>query len=466
LYNYNSKYGNVKGEMAASFVKDVLAREANIAVDAQVASLSETLVSLFQHFFPDKVFLGPQPTADGNLTFPVRVGVDSIHDLDELSSGEKEVLYGYLRMRNSAPRYSIILLDEPELHLNPRLIKGLPQFYRDHLSLALNNQMWLVSHSDALLREVVGKDGYNVFHMLPCTAKDAASGQLRQLKPGAELEIALVDMVGDIAAFRPGGKAIIFEGGGASDFDQRMTAALFPELIGAANLISGSNKVRVRALLETLDRAEKNGDFPTRFFAIADKDLEEDGGEKGLVNQFFWDVYHIENYLLEPKFIGEIFSSITGGAIPTDEAILDDLRNAAREVQPKILRHSLMDFANRSLVGSVDVGADPAAEDIALSVFGAVSRTNERLRKTVDSQLTLESLKSKYEQLESEYNASFGDGSWKAKLPGRDILKRYVSSAKLPVKYEVFRNLVLSRMSDTGYQPAGMKLVIDKIINA
>ncbi len=120
LYNYSNKYGNVKGEMAASFVRDLLARNADPDIDSQ--SLADTMQELFAQFFPDKDFLGPKSTSDGRIRFPVRIG-DVEHDLDELSSGEKEVLYGYLRMRNSAPKNSIILLDEPELHLNPALIR-------------------------------------------------------------------------------------------------------------------------------------------------------------------------------------------------------------------------------------------------------------------------------------------------------------------------------------------------------
>jgi predicted ATPase len=151
LYNYANKYTNVKGEMAASFVKELLAEAAGIP-RAEQSSLTNTLKELFATFFPDKKFLGPQPTPEGSLKFPVETQSGNRHDLDELSAGEKEILYGYLRIRNSAPRYSIILLDEPELHLNPRLIRGLPEFYKKNLGEALGNQIWLVTHSDALLR--------------------------------------------------------------------------------------------------------------------------------------------------------------------------------------------------------------------------------------------------------------------------------------------------------------------------
>jgi predicted ATP-dependent endonuclease of OLD family len=139
LYNYNSKYGNVKSEMAASYVKELLAKEAGVPTPA-LSALSATLDELFKSFFPDKKFLGLRPTVDGALTFPVQTSSGTIHDLNELSAGEKEVLFGYLRIRNSAPRYSIILIDEPELHLNPRLVHGLPKFYHEHLGTTLEHR--------------------------------------------------------------------------------------------------------------------------------------------------------------------------------------------------------------------------------------------------------------------------------------------------------------------------------------
>jgi hypothetical protein len=226
LYNYGNKYANVKAEMAGSYIKEILAKQAGKPASSQ-ESLSTTLKELFQTFFPDKEFLGPQPTPEGNLHFPVRTGDGAIHDLNELSAGEKEVLYGYLRLRNSAPRFSVILLDEPELHLNPRLIKGLPAFYHRHLGHALDNQIWLITHSDALLREAVGQDGYSVFHMQ--TATTSSTQQAAPLLAKEGLQRAVIDLVGDLASYRPDAKLVIFEGEN-SEFDQRMTGLLFPTL--------------------------------------------------------------------------------------------------------------------------------------------------------------------------------------------------------------------------------------------
>ena len=154
LYDPGNKYQNLKSEMASAFVRQLLAREAGLdpGLAEEGDDLLTTLQELFRTFFPSKEFLGISPTQDGRILFPVRPESGHRHDIDYLSSGEKEVLYGYLRLRSTAPKNSVLLLDEPELHLNPRLIRGLAQFYREHLSRRLGNQLWMVTHSDTLLR--------------------------------------------------------------------------------------------------------------------------------------------------------------------------------------------------------------------------------------------------------------------------------------------------------------------------
>ena len=462
LYNSATKYNNVKSEMATSFIKEILSEKAGKQPTGK-ASLSDTLKELFETFFPEKEFLGPQPRSDGSLSFPVRTQIGSLHDLDELSAGEKEILYGYLRIRNSAPLNSIILLDEPELHLNPRLIRGLPQFYRKNLGEALGNQLWLVTHSDALLREVVGRENYSVFHMFPAGSVPVGDAQLKPLTATADLELALVDLVGDLAAYRPGGKVVIFEGGGDSDFDQRVAGTLFPELQRDANLISGSNKIRVRALHETLDNASKNGALPFKFFAITDRDAGP-LPQTNQVNNFVWDVYHIENYFLVPEFILEVLSALGGNSYSDTEAIWDDLRQCATDTMPQLIRHELADFANQKLVAAINIKTDPAKADLSAELHAAVSRSVSKIQMAATGALTLDAIKMEELQLRERYTKALADGTWISLFRGRDILKRFAGSKAKSVSYEVFRNLILSKMKDAGFRPDGMNQVVQKII--
>ena len=464
LYNYANKYSNVKSEMAASYVKEILAEQSGIPRSSQ-STLTNTLKELFESFFPEKAFLGPQPTASGNLDFPVRTADGHVHDLDELSAGEKEILYGYLRIRNSAPRYSIILLDEPELHLNPRLIRGLPQFYQRNLGKALENQIWLVTHSDALLREVVGREDYNVFHMLPCATTPRDAAQLRPMKLTADLELALVDLVGDLAAYRPGGKVVLFEGGGDADFDKRVAGWLFPDLQENTNLISGTNKARVKALHAVLDRASEQGQLPFKFFAVVDKDTGEKPPERA-VNLFSWNVYHIENYFLEPKYLTRVLAAVLNTPLPSKDTIMEELRQCARETLPQLLRHELTELANSMMIHTIDLGTDPAKDDVVGDLSKAVERSLERTKKVVSRELTTSAIGQREAELRTKYNQALADGTWLSEFRGRDILKRFVGRMAPGVQYEVFRNLILSAMREDGFQPAGMKSVVDKILSS
>lgn len=465
LYNYNAKYNNVKSEMAGNYVAELLAEKAGPGFGEGEQSLSSTMSELFTSFFPEKTFLGPLPTKEGSLSFPVKTQTGAEHDLDELSSGEKEILYGYLRIRSSAPRDSIILLDEPELHLNPRLIRGLPEFYRRHLSEALQNQLWLVTHSDALIREAVGKPAFTVFHMLPCGADASNRSQLRPLNVSADLDMVLTDLVGDLAAYRPGGKAVIFEGGGDSDFDKTLTSLLFASELRGVNLISGSNKAKVRALHEVLARAHQKGDLPTKFFAVVDRDTVREQYPPDGITEFSWDVYHIENYLLEPKYIARTVNSFQLNGQMSEEDALQKLRNAARQVVQQVLVHQITEFANKELVSAIGLGFSPLTHEISSDLRRAIERSAEKIDMLVSDVLTLNALERKERELRTLIELSFGDGTWKTQLPGRDILKQFVKVEKVPTNYEAFRNQILSAMARDGFQPAGMRSVIEKIQN-
>ena len=254
LYNVANKYSNIKSEMAAEFVKQSLMEKwdgSRVSVGTSTR-LTETLQELFTTFFPGKTFLGPEPTSNGNLSFPVQISDGSTHDINDLSSGEKEILFGYLRLKNSAPKFSVILLDEPELHLNPALVRGLPQFYLKNLGRELENQIWLVTHSDALLRETIGQEGLRVFHMKHAAATTNGDNQMRELHPGEEVESIILEMVGNLATYSPGGKVVFFEGED-SEFDLHMVSRLFPSIENEVNLISGGNRVRVEMLHQVLE---------------------------------------------------------------------------------------------------------------------------------------------------------------------------------------------------------------------
>ncbi|WP_167336533.1 AAA family ATPase [Bradyrhizobium genosp. SA-4] len=462
LYNYNAKYSNVKSEMAALYVREALAEKAGKKLGSQI-SLTDTLKELFSTFFPEKEFLGPQPLSDGSLNFPVMVGGRETHDLDDLSSGEKEILYGYLRLRRSAPKNSVILLDEPELHLNPRLTRNLSDFYHRHLAKELGNQVWLITHSDAILRESVGRLGVSVFHMTPSAHPPADRDQAHRVEADQDLDRAIIDLVGDLAAYNPGAKVVIFEGED-SDFDLRMTSELFPDLIAGVNAVSGTNKARVRglhALLQSLTEANRLP--PMRVFSITDKD--SDTSAAASTTQFEWDVYHIENYLLVSKFIRSALQDLLGGRdVPSEDEIENELIDCAKETLSALVAHDASDVANREIVAAIRTNIDPKSANPGEALSRAILYSRARIDDLIKNSLSPSALETMTKAHQERFQLDLQNGNWKTSFRGRDILRLFVGRRGGGVKYETFRNVIIARMRDKGHQPAGMKKILDQIL--
>lgn len=296
LYNHNQKYTSVKNELASSYVKRLIAANAG-EEEAISANLERTVQELFNQFIPGKSFEGIVPKKDGSLSFNV-ITAAGAHDLNDLSSGEKELIYGYLKLQNSGLKSSVILIDEPELHLNPRLTDGLPDFYYRHLGRPMDNQLWLVTHSDTILRQSVGFEGFKVFHLQTVGSYPVGEPQVIEVTAEDEVNRAVIDLVGDLAGYKPGGRLVILEGGGDSEFDLQVVERLFPDFAQTVNLVSSESRGRVQALHEILDRLGTARGLFSGVFSIVDEDNNppEIQGHDG---RYSWNAYHIENYLLE-----------------------------------------------------------------------------------------------------------------------------------------------------------------------
>jgi len=465
LYNTQRKYTNVKTEMASAYVRELLAQQAGIEESTE-DDLIETLKELFEVFFPGKTFLGPQPTKDGKLLFQVELSNGRRHDINELSSGEKEVLLGYLRLRNSSPQNSVILLDEPELHLNPQLIRGLPHFYQKHLGAALNNQLWMITHSDALLREAVEEPGFDVYHMqLPSNIVEGQN-QVHPVSVTEEVEVAVMDLVGDLASYSPRSKVVILEGGGDSEFDATLINYLFPEFGERVNLISGSNKRGVRGLHDILERAAESGTLDARFYSIVDRDYEDQAGDTS-PNRFRWDVYHVENYLIEPEYVRAALEGLNlGRDVPAENEIYEALRECARETINDLVRIRLHKIVNREMVAGIQIGVDPSTDQMADDFRVSAERSVHRMQQALESRLSIEALNREENQIRARLDGSLASDDWRAEFRGRDVLRRFSGRTELGIPYKQFRNLIANQMRLEGHKPKGMQDVLAKILDS
>lgn len=216
---------------------------------------------------------------------------------------------------------------------------------------------------------------------------------------------------------------------------------------------------------EVLAKAYATGDLPTKFYAVTDRDSDDYPDESRAISRFTWDVYHIENYLLDEQIISETLNMLQLGAQYSPELVLTRLSSAARKSIQALLIHKMKSYANSRLLRCVDLGFPPTTLEIGKDLSAASLRSLERLKAIVENELSTQKLAEVERDMRAEMQRSFVEGTWKRVLPGRDILKQFVNAERISVGYEPFRNLIVGRMAEKNIKPEGMKIVIEQIVS-
>ena len=179
-----------------------------------------------------------------------------------------------------------------------------------------------------------------------------------------------------------------------------------------------------------------------------------------------WDVYHIENFLLEPSFIRKVLKdNLHFGSDMTEDAILTSLKECARHTLPKLVAHRLRVHIDKHLKDCLDLGFDPSISDPATGFSEAVLRVRDRVSRKTDSDLGHDELNRLKLTIEATLQAALTDNRWLSVFKGRDILQRFAGKHMLGLPYEAFRDAILARMGDANFQPPGMARVIEEILS-
>ncbi len=462
MYNLAQKYSNVKSALATESIRNLIAEKAGGREEAE-AQLTSTLRSIFGELIPGKRFDGPTPTAAGELEFPVHTAGTS-HDLNDLSSGEKEVVFGYLRTRARAARNSVIIVDEPELHLNPAMIRGLPTLYQKHIGSALNNQIWLVTHSDVFLRTAFYDSDMELFHMA-VGVREPGTNQITRISQQSEFDRVCIELIGDIANYRPDQPVLIVEG--QQQFDVLVLRRLFAEMLKGVNVLEAGGKAQVLQRQTSLrDSVKKSGQSKT-ILSITDSDGDRKSDERK--GQYQWAAYHIENYLIEPKYIGLAMDSIAANAPGTTaipyvrELVRTSKDQAALEISRRNLLKRIKSRVNRNL------RLDPGRADQELSATelrGQLESCRDAINAEFSRTMEGDRLEDELRKQRQETTNLQEQDTTPDTLPGREVLRKIAERAIPNGNYETLRNAILNEMARDGFQPPGMRVVLQRCLSS
>jgi hypothetical protein len=187
-------------------------------------------------------------------------------DIDDLSSGEKEVLATYIHFHQLEPEDAVILFDEVDAHLHPDLERRYLEVFR-HMSAS--NQILLTTHSPEIMVAAGSESLYTVSKVQE--SKD--TNQLARVTGNDEMHAALSSIMGSNGMVSINRKVVFIEGT-ESSADRYIYEALFPPsehnisfMPAGDSSTNAKTSERVNALLSS------SGTFQ-QFYSIIDGDIE------------------------------------------------------------------------------------------------------------------------------------------------------------------------------------------------
>lgn len=426
------KFQNTKQYLAGLVMRDLQQLQA-----AQRAGRTESFDSLapIRKFF-DR-FFAPMRFIDVRIDLsPFRFIVQTPRgeiDIDDMSSGEKEVLNVFVRFHQLKPKGAVILFDEADAHLHPDLERR----YLDALREASRgNQLWLTTHSPEMMIAAGTDSLYAVLKEPP-----PGGNQFVRVTQTAELHGALAEVMGSrgLVSFN---QRIVFIEGEEASADREVYERLYPPGVHNVSFVPAGNSATVRKTAERVNELLSSSIEFQHYFCIVDGDIDRPLPAPAAGDRLFHlPVYHVENFLLDDNMIQQVTKEMLASKCPYGtpadvEAALKQAALADTHVKP---------FARALL--------DARVARVAKEAWDAVFQ-RKAFAPSVPSFAVTEG------EARVLIEAALRDGTWRDKCKGRDVLRGY--TAALGLNYEHFRNSLIAKLTAP---PSRLAEIMDKILD-
>jgi predicted ATP-dependent endonuclease of OLD family len=254
---------------------------------------------IFGALLPGKELLDIDPAAPREFQYKDKSGITLA--FNSLSSGEQEVVKVLFDVARKDIKDSVIIVDEPELHLHPTLTFKLIEALKsvgDH-----SNQFIFLTHSADLISTYYSTG--NVFFI---DSEQSGANQAHRLSDLNHSHKELVDLIGENLGLFAVGKKLVFVEGEDSSIDRLVYHGLAQKYLPEAKVIPVGS-VENLITLNAFEQQIRNSIFGIDLYMIRDKDglsatqiiaLEQGNKIKCLRKR------HIENYFLDSEVLFKV----------------------------------------------------------------------------------------------------------------------------------------------------------------
>lgn len=353
----SQKFTAVKYFIIAEQLKDLSTLNATGRQENSI----ELLQNLFTFFFGPKRLIGGMQRDD-----ELQVVVETpygFHDLDQLSSGERELFTVFVNLFRIRDFPAVILYDEPERHLNPGLeAKVIPALDR----LQTQNQLWISTHGT----ELVGSVPMN--QIIALRREAGTSQPERFFDESRTARVRLFEDIGARVGLQLSANRIVFLEGKETHGDKRILDQLAGRRLPGVLFVASGSSLDVQGAATRagllLERASKDA----AFLMVLDRDYRDEASVSSLTKRlnnraFVWHCHEIENLLLNPDVILQVLKLNGVDSLRTPEEVDEALKCAAQGQSERFVAQWAA-YRLHADLGSADAGSPKTTADYTAMV--------------------------------------------------------------------------------------------------
>ena len=372
---------------------------------------------IFTDLLPGKELQPIEPSQPKEFYYK-ESGKDSL-SFSSLSSGEQEVVKMLFDVASKDIKHSIIIVDEPELHLHPTLTFKLIESLK---TIGENNQFIFLTHSADLISTY-----YSTGNVYFIASTQNGENQAHKLSDLDTTHKELTRLIGENLGLFAVGKMLIFVEGENSSIDRLTYHSIAQKYLSEAKIIpvgSVENIVKLGAF----EKQIRNSIFGIELYMIRDRDgltekeiqnLGQNGRIKCLKKR------HIENYFLDSEILFKVAKKLyitESEPRITQQFIEDKLKLIAKDlIKLNIVQNAKEHIRlNYNLdVPRVTHLENKSLEDIRQELMSTVNNSIQKLcTDTSNLETWINNEKIKLE------NALLTD-SWKNIFRGKEIFQKF-----------------------------------------
>ena len=352
--------------------------------------------------------------------------------INNLSSGEREVVnivFDFL-LRN--PTNSIVFFDEPELHLHPELSYKLLQTLK---AIGNNNQFIFCTHSPDIINASL--DDSVIFISPP--KKNTNQAVLVREEDDTNQALKLIGH--SIGVISLGRKLVLIEGNYAS-LDKQVYGAIlknkFPNLV----LVPSEGKGVITSFSTIIDRVLERTIWGIDFYMLCDRDAVPVMKDKSILENKsnnklkVLSRYHLENYFLDEEILALVFEEMD-----TEDSTFrspEKIREILLEIAHSMISYTvslIISAEYREKIGNLDIMPKNchqlSQEQLISKIIQKSTEEKERILNTLE-EINLKTTVNKTTEI-IKNSLTSSNNMWKEYFPGKQILKRFAHRTKLDV---------------------------------